>query len=88
MDVFHRHPDAYPRLRPEAKYVTRGGKEYIIEPQGSMWSIRMWAGGQRPDRLKGSFISYAEAERQLITYLRARNKFGRKGFYPGWENDP
>lgn len=76
------HPNARKKVRPDAKYVSDGLSEFYLDRNyAGYWSIKRYGGGSIPGSLKGSWISFIEAERRLIAYLEQTNKFGR-AIYP------
>lgn len=78
------HPNALKSVRPGAKYVSRGRKEYYIkqDDKSGFWRIHQYSGGLFPVRLKGNYTKYSLAEQDLIAYLKSKDKFG-KAIYPG-----
>jgi hypothetical protein len=80
------HPNAQKRVRPDAKYVSAGLQEFYIErDEIGYWSIKMYLNYQLPVKLQGKWISFIEAERKLIDYLKSKDKWG-KAIYPNGES--
>lgn len=76
------HPRAKTRLRPDAKYVSGGLEEFVINklPTG-FYRIARWKGGRMSKKLDQLFTTYEDAEKRLIQHLRSTDKFGR-AIYP------
>ena len=78
--------DRYPNVRPDAKYVSDSGQEYVIEKTttGFFW-IKRYKGGEINESLKSLYTSYSGAEDVLISYLRQTDKLNR-AYWPGKTN--
>ena len=74
-------PPEYPRS-PNPKYISGGGKEYVIESIGYFFKIKPWAGGDMPAEMKSLFMTFKDAESVLISYLRDTDRLGNAK-YPG-----
>lgn len=77
------HPNARRKVRDTAKYVTGGLQEFYIEQNAAgFWYVKMYSNPARiAAPIAGTFLSHNDAERALISYLRAGDKFG-KAIYP------
>ena len=81
------HPRALRHVRPGAKYVSRGRRSFDIEIDGrGMYYVKPFGGGELPDTLKGTFTNFNACERELIKYLRSKDKFN-KAIYPGCQEE-
>lgn len=79
----HIHPDALVCVCPGAKYISAGRKSYDIRQNSSgYWYILAYRGIIKTC-LRGQFTSFGDAERVLIQYLKSKDKFGDRAFYPG-----
>ncbi len=79
----HIHPDALGRIGYGAKYVSSGRTSYSIrQDTGGYWYIVPY-GGTPQKALRGRYTSFQECERDLIKYLKSKDKFGDRAFYPG-----
>lgn len=78
--------ERFKAVRPDAKYVSDSGQEYVIEKNsiGHHW-IKRYKGGNVNPELKGVFTSFWLAEEALISYLRQTDKLNR-AWYPGKKN--
>jgi len=81
------HPRALVHVRPGAKYVSRGRRSFDIEiDERGMYYVKPFGGGELPDTLKGTFTNFNTCERELIKYLRSKDKFN-KAIYPGCQEE-
>lgn len=78
------HPNALKFVRPGAKYVSRGRREFEIlqAPGGGLWRIHQRYGGGRPKAVQSEYTRFSDAEQALILYLKSTDKFN-KAIYPG-----
>jgi len=76
------HPNARKKVRPGAKYVSRGLQEYEIKTNSiGHFYVSRYKGGELPVSLRGTFTSFRECEQALISHLRKTDKWG-KAVYP------
>lgn len=71
------------RFRPDAKYVSAGKQEYVIEQVGAYWKVSRWGGGLLNKNLNQLWTSFGDAERALIQFLKSTDRILRKSRYPG-----
>lgn len=65
------------QFRPEAEYVTSGGKEVCIEfTELGLYKPYFYSGGELPDILDQSFTSKRRAHEAIVEYLRSDNVRG------------
>ena len=71
------------RIRPNAKYATVNYMEYEVLPDGSLWKIQSPFGGKMHKMIVGRFSTEADAEAQLVRYIRMKEGIHKRGLYPG-----
>lgn len=65
----------------DGRYVNKNGREYTIKQNEiGQYYIVVW--GKLPEKLKGKYSKFADAEHALITHLKFKD-FWRKAIYPG-----
>lgn len=71
------------QYRPEAEYVTSGGKEVCIEfTELGLYKPYFYSGGELPNQLDQSFTSKKRAIEAIVDYLRSDDVRGT-AIWPG-----
>ena len=80
------HPRAKTRVSPNAKYVSGGLEEFVINKTTTgLYRIARWKGGRMSNKLDQLFTTHEDAEKRLVQHLRSTDKFGR-AIYPNAES--